>query len=318
MNILLNQPHHSRVHPLNSFNFPGCTCYVKRDDELSFGISGSKLRKYLSLMPWILEQKPQEAVVVGSSFSNHVLSISQLLREHQIEPVLFLLGDPTQHHRGNALFMSLFVKEENIHWQPRGNWDKLDSLALDYQTLQKGKNIDVAIVPKGANCKEALLGALTLASNILENEQELGLTFDHVFIDAGTGLMAAALILGFALAKKRCMVHVVLIADTPEAFSKVLEERRQDAGILHNTLFLYKTYTPTNSPSFGSTNATVFKTIGSIAQQEGFLTDPIFTAKLFFEGRRIIEEEKLMGNILFVHSGGALTLAGFQDQIAKV
>lgn len=258
---------------------------------------------------------------MGGSFSNHVLSISQLLREQQIEPVLFLLGDSKQPLHGNALWSSLFAAKENIHWIPRGNWENLDALAKDYQTIKANNRIPVSIIPKGGNCREALPGALTLAEQILSHEQEIGVPFDHVFVDAGTGMMAAALILAFAALKKPCTIHVLLIAQSDDAFQKVLAERSDDWAALFNTplpsTFFYKTYVPQNAPSFGATNARVFQTISRIARQEGFLTDPIFTAKLFDEGQRIISEDQLKGNILFVHSGGGLSLSGFQAQMAK-
>lgn len=319
---LLPFPRYSRIHRLHSFSTSNGLCYVKRDDELGFGVSGSKLRKYLSLLPPILERRPQQAVVLGGGFSNHVLSIAQLLREARIEPVLFLLGDPRQELKGNLLWTSLVVDQKHIHWFPRNYWDRLDALAKDYQTIQAEKGIDVAITPKGGNCREALPGAITLAEDIIRYEKEAGIAFDHVVVDAGTGMMAAALILAFGWLNKPCKVHVVLIAQSDAEFEEVLEARREDWEALFGPLlpssFLYRTYTPQNAPSFGATNAAVFKMIKRTARQEGFLTDPIFTAKLFFEGERIIAEEKLAGNLLFVHSGGGLSLSGFQDQLAKI
>jgi 1-aminocyclopropane-1-carboxylate deaminase/D-cysteine desulfhydrase-like pyridoxal-dependent ACC family enzyme len=47
-------PRQSRIHSLRSFSRG--RCYIKRDDELGFGISGTKVRKYLSLLPAILRE----------------------------------------------------------------------------------------------------------------------------------------------------------------------------------------------------------------------------------------------------------------------
>ena len=41
---------------LNHFPNNGVNCYVKRDDELGCGISGSKLRKYASLLPFLMNK----------------------------------------------------------------------------------------------------------------------------------------------------------------------------------------------------------------------------------------------------------------------
>ncbi len=311
-------PCRSRIHRLRSF---GERCYVKREDELGFGISGTKLRKYLSLLPEILKKKPDEAIVIGSPYSNHVLSFSQVLRENGIEPILFLLGDPQSKKQGNYLFSSLFADSKNIHWTPRSKWDEIERSAEAFVRERAKKKIRAQVVPKGANCKEALPGSLTLALDILRNEQEDGIAFDHLIIDSGTGLTACALLLAFAFLNKNVFLHIILIAGTEEQFSSVLAERKKDFEALLNIALpsptQFKLYSSSTAPSFGAVNATIFKEISTIARSEGFLTDPVFTAKLFLEGKKILAEQHLKGNVLFIHSGGGLGLTGFQEQIEK-
>lgn len=314
-------PHLSRVHPLHSFSNERVSCYVKREDELGFGISGTKLRKYLSLLPAILEEKPDEAVITGSAYSNHVLSLAQLLRENKIKPMLFLLGDSSCKLQGNLLFSTLIVGPKNIRWVSRKKWQEIDQIAELYAKEREEAKIKAVVIPKGGNCAAALPGALTLALDILRNEQEAGITFDHVLIDSGTGLTACALVLAFAYLQKKIFVHVVQIAGTQEEFQQTLTERQRDfealtgESIVHPTRF--KLYTPSTAPAFGAVNATIFRMIAEMAQEEGFLTDPVFTAKLFYEGKKILTEQNLTGNVLFLHSGGTLGLTGFQEQIVS-
>jgi 1-aminocyclopropane-1-carboxylate deaminase len=311
---------HSRIHPLRSFSQG--RCFVKREDELGFGVSGTKVRKYISLLPAILQDKPDEAVVIGSAYSNHVLSFSQLLRENGIEPILFLLGDAAYKMQGNLLYSSLIVDRKNIHWVARSKWFGIDQIAETYSQERAQQNIKTLIVPKGGNCSAALPGALTLALDILRNEEEAGMTFDHLFIDSGTGLTACALLLAFAYLHKPIFLHIVQIAGEEEEFLDVLEERRKDFEMLlgESVHFptRFKLYTPSIAPSFGAVNTTIFKTIVEIARTEGFLTDPIFTAKIFYEGKKILAEHAIEGNILFIHSGGGLGLTGFQEEMARL
>jgi 1-aminocyclopropane-1-carboxylate deaminase len=311
---------HSRIHPLRSFSRG--RCYVKREDELGFGISGTKVRKYLSLLPVILQDKPNEAIIIGSAYSNHVLSFSQLLRENGIEPVLFLLGDATYKIQGNLLYSSLIVDRKNIHWVSRSKWLGIDQIVEKYSQERAQQNIKTLIVPKGANCSAALPGSLTLALDILRNEEEEGVTFDHLFIDSGTGLTACSLLLAFAHFQKPIFLHIVQIAGEEEEFLDILEERRKDFEMLVGEPIhfptRFKLYTPSIAPSFGAVNATIFKTIAELARNEGFLTDPVFTAKIFYEGKKILAEQNIEGNVLFIHSGGGLGLTGFQDEMAQL
>lgn len=309
-------PRHSRIHPLRTFSVPSGTCYVKREDELGFGISGTKVRKYLSLLPSILQDKPNEAILIGSAYSNHILSFSQLLRENGIEPILFLLGDDACKMQGNLLYSALIAK--NIHWIPRGKWHDIDQIAESFAQERK----KAIVVPKGGNCAASVPGAMTLALDIIRNEEEAGIAFDHLFIDSGTGLTACALLLAFAYLNKKTFVHILQVAGDWEEFQSTLADRKKDFEALLGepvpSPVHFKLYTPSIAPAFGAVNATVFKTIAEIAQNEGFLTDPVFTAKLFYEGKKILAEQNLNGNVLFLHSGGGLGLTGFQEELAKV
>jgi 1-aminocyclopropane-1-carboxylate deaminase len=313
---------HSRIHLLRSFAETGAKCFVKREDELGFGVSGTKVRKYLSFLPAFLQERPAEAVIIGSAHSNHVLSLSQLLKENGVEPILFLLGDKDCKLQGNLLYSALVVGLRNIHWIPRGKWSEIDKIASDFAEQRAQANIKTRVVPKGANCAAALPGAMTLALDILRNEEENQIEFDHLMIDSGTGLTACALLLAFAFLGKKTLLHIVQVAGDKKEFDKTLEERRLDfESLLHTSLpspSHFQLYTPSIAPAFGSVNAAVFHNIAELAYKEGFLTDPVFTAKLFCEGRRIIAEQKLTGNILFIHSGGGLGLTGFQEEIAKL
>lgn len=307
----------SRIHRLRSF---AGNCYVKRDDELGFGISGTKVRKYSSFLPAFLSEKPQEAVIIGSAYSNHVLSLSQLLRENGVKPILFLLGDPACKLQGNLLLTALVAELKNIHWVSRKKWVEIDAIAEAYANQRATEGVKALIVPKGANCASSLPGAMTLALDVLRNEQELGREFDHLFIDSGTGLTAAALLLAFALLGKKTFVHIVLAAGDKEEFINTLEQRKKDLeALLGNPVpspTLFNLYFSSTAPSFGSVNAAVFDAIAAIAKEEGFLTDPVFTAKLFLEGKKVLLEKNLQGNILFIHSGGGLGLTGFQEEMA--
>jgi 1-aminocyclopropane-1-carboxylate deaminase/D-cysteine desulfhydrase-like pyridoxal-dependent ACC family enzyme len=307
----------SRVHRLKTFGDEQALCFVKRDDELSFGISGSKIRKYLSLIPFLLKNLVKEAVVIGGVYSNNVLGLSQVLIENSIQPTLFLLGEKPVKPVGNFLLTSLLVPKESIQWISRADWKNVDQLAKDYADQQQHKTI---IIPEGACMVEALPGALTLAVDIIRNEKQLGLQFDHIFLDAGTGLTAIATLLAFAWLKKPVTLHVVQMADGEKEFlgnlsqfkndfEELVEQKVEELSIKERL----KLYTPSTARSFGSTNRQIFQEIRRLAQEEGFLTDPIYTAKLFLTARHLVNQHTIKGNCLIVHSGGGLSLIGFQE-----
>ncbi len=315
----VDYPCQSRVHRLPSFDTDTCSCYVKRDDELGFGISGTKVRKYRSLLPFLLKERFDEVIVIGGVNSNNVLGLVQLLIENRIAPRLFLRGDPSRPTVGNGFLTRMLVSESVVRWLSREEWTHVEELAHQYAREQETLGRRVFVVPEGASCEQSLAGSLTLALDIQRNEEQVAHPLEHIFIDAGTGLSAIGLLLGLAYTKASNHTHVLLLADDEAAF---LERLKSFHDLFEKSIaqpcpmpHRFTLYHPENAPSFGSTNARVWQEIRDVARCEGFFLDPIYSAKLFVEARRILTQQHLVGHSLLVHGGGALALAGFQAQL---
>lgn len=310
-------PTHSRVHKLNVGKEHKHDCYVKREDELGCLLSGSKVRKYRSLVAALKSKGYKKVGLIGSQFSNHVLGLSSLLLENSIEPMLFLLEAKNPPLAGNALFIQLFVPKNNIQLIPRESWNQAYEIASCWQ-IANGDN-QSCIVPEGGSLQDSVAGLTTLALDIIQNEKQTNLIFNDILIDSGTGLTAASLIATYGLLKKTAHIHVMLAAATPDAFKDKLAEVKQAleylTGMQISSLPQYSIHRPPCAKSFGSTNANIFQTIKSTAQSEGFLLDPIYSSKLFLLLNKLIETKSLSGPTLFIHSGGLFSLAGFQSQL---
>ena len=119
----------SRIHRLQWFG--RSDIWVKRDDELSFGVSGTKLRKHASIIPALKLKGIEEVVVIGGANSNNVLSAAQTLTENGIKITPFLLGPPS-HKQGNLKLLSLFIDDDEIHWVSRDQWAGIETLVNNY------------------------------------------------------------------------------------------------------------------------------------------------------------------------------------------
>jgi 1-aminocyclopropane-1-carboxylate deaminase/D-cysteine desulfhydrase-like pyridoxal-dependent ACC family enzyme len=302
--IDLSYPLHSRIHPLNY----GKQWFVKREDELSFGISGSKYRKYASLIPYIKTQGYKEAYLVGSSYSNHLVGMLQLLNEHHITPTVYLLHLHDAEPKGNLGFIKLLLGKHPLHLLSRDDWPHKDVI------IKKTLPSRAMYISEGAEMFPSLPGALSLARDIASNP----LVFDHLFIDAGTGLSAIALLLGMQAYGLHGKVHIILVAYDEASFLKKLFEYKdllEKALSCVISLPEFQLYPSFIGKSFGSTNQAIFEEIRSLAQEEGILTDPVYSAKLFYSAKQVHKNSSLQGNILCIHSGGGLTLCGFQKEL---
>lgn len=306
----------ARLHSIDTLNTSTAACFVLRDDELGFGISGSKRRKYASLLPYIKRNQFEKVILIGSAFSNHIVSFAQCLIENRYEPVLFLLKRHDIQIKGNQLLIKLLVSDDQVYWIPEQEWPHVEEIAEEWAKSQPYKCL---VVPEGGCMAEALFGSLTLSLDILRHKPQY--SFNHIILEAGTGLTAIALILAFAWIDEDTIIHVLLLGGSSEAFLQkllffleIFNKTFSVSLTLEQVQPYFQLHIPETARSFGSVNAHVLKMIRYMARNEGILTDPIYSAKLFLEGRGIINN--LQGNVLFVHGGGGLSLMGFQELVA--
>lgn len=311
----------TRIHPANQY-FGDKEVWIKREDELSGSIIGSKYRKYASLLPFFRESHYTELWIVGSEQSNNVMGLLQMACEYNIPYRLLLWQTNNPVLKGNSLWTRMIADPERI--------DRVKQEEMpDYQTLidQKQKeqpSLNPLIVPEGADTIASLPGLMTLAKDIAN--QEADKTFEHIFIDSGTGQTAIALVLGLSLlGKTNKTIHITLTAGDQATFTNKLSFYQEKLPIYFpiknpERLSLPKLafYRPETAPAFGAINKTCFKQIQQLAKEEGILTDPIYGIKHFYTCQSILKKNALSGQKLIIHNGGILGLSGFQEQLASL
>lgn len=276
--------YHSRTHRLPSFDTSDAQVWLKREDESGWGISGIKKRKYASLMPFLAQQGIAEVLLHGGVNSNNVVGLLQLLREYRIQPRI--AADAKHAARaerlaGNALLFDLLADE----------------------SLYASPSPAAFSIPEGTTCREALAGACTLALDIDES-------YDHIWIDSGTGMSAAALIWMLGAMERNTTVHVVQMADTATYFPEKLREIgvwfKELTALKNIQPAAWQVHTPATAKSFGSVNATLRGFIRALAHTEGVLADPIYSGKLLFTLREHLRTKPMQGRVLAIHSGGGM------------
>ncbi|MEL6254110.1 MAG: pyridoxal-phosphate dependent enzyme [Bacteroidota bacterium] len=304
----------SRVQLLHSFSSASRKVYVKREDETGFSVSGTKRRKYASLLPYIEKHEFKEVILLGGEHSNHLPAIIQLLRERGIRFRVFVKKSHQFSKKGNRFLLHLLIKEEEIEYLDSDQWKNAESY------LGNKYGSEIFILPEGASCSASLAGAGSLGLDLRRNEEGLQNPFSHLFLDAGTGMSAAGMILAQSQLKHPANIHVVLMAGEKEEFLLQLQAYAQDWKEIFGEEILdfshLYLYFPQSGKSFGSINQEVLKTIRKMAIKEGLLLDPVYNAKLFQTALFQIEEQELKGNICIVHSGGGSGLMGFAEKFS--
>ncbi|NDD58489.1 MAG: pyridoxal-phosphate dependent enzyme [Chlamydiae bacterium] len=311
---LANYPRHSRIHPLTSLTTTETRVFVKREDEIGPFSLGTKLRKYLSLIPFLAKCR-HEIALIGGPYSNHILALCLLLNENKLPYTLFLYGPAPQDVQGNYLFTRLATPLDKIHFIDPSI--PLESFIKEYELKT---HTSFFWVPEGGSCEASLPGALTLSKDIQRNEKQHHMTFDHIYIDAGTGFIAAALLAGLGALKKNTHLHIVQMAGGDLSMHAMIEETLSWFQTLYKIkpqLPSFDILLPTKGKAFGSISQSHMQFISHFAKLEGILLDPIYNAKLFITAKEHLQKEKKQGNVLIIESGGTFTLSGFTKHLNK-
>lgn len=313
----------TRIHPLPSK--PKSGIWIKREDELSSGISGSKLRKYASLLPYLKKQEVEVVAMIGGPNSNNLVGLAQLLKENAIKPIAYIRQAGDSRKQGNALLLDMLLKEDETRFVAREDWSEVEAIAN--RELQNGdfRTSKSHLLLEGCFGTEGIPGAMTLAEDILRNESEEKTHFERIYIDCGTGLTAMGLILGLELLedpKQQREIAVTLIAEEENMFLSKLSEIRKKLDIPfpegrenRNSIRFLK---PTLSPKFGSISASLFKCCRDIAKTEGIIMDPTYSVKHYATMQEDLRTSPLEKPCLFINNGSPLGTMGFQGKLQLI
>lgn len=307
----------SRIQRLHSSDQHAVDIFLKRDDELCSTISGTKLRKYSSLLPFLASSGVEKAILVGSRNSNNLVGLAQELSEQGIEFEFLLCGPSSRNDGLNFRLLTSLWPDVPIHWLSPEEWQTSESIADEMASDSTKK---IITIPEGAFMKEAFQGAATLSDDVLKNERDYGVSFKNIFIDSGTGLSAIAFLHRYRKLAGNAHVHVVQLAGVANEFELAVQkiaswnlksEPFDSEKILENTTIRRSTV----SPSFGSVNRSVLDFIQEMAQSEGVLLDPIYSAKLLKTCLETVSHEQIEGPVLAIHSGGTHSLFDFLPKL---
>lgn len=263
---------------------------------------GYKARKFRSLLPWIVEQNPSWVRLFGSSHSAFITELSLGLAQ-----------------RGIACRYQLQGREG----PPKG-FGLLNRLILGSsfcdRACENGRAGDVHSsqppldIAEGGECPASLPGVLEMGYGLAQSIIEKAWLPQEIYIDAGTGLSAVGLLLALSQLRLPARLKIVSMSgQTQFQIQAKVQEFGQYLRWRPEKIADFEVLSPPTARSFGSTNHTVFKEIQRMAQDEGILVDPVYSAKLTLTFEQVHQPQ--IPALVYI-GGGARELLCFQDQLA--
>ncbi len=192
---------------------------VKRDDAISFGFGGNKIRKLRYVIPAVLAEGADVVITCGGVQSNHARATAAACAVHGIHCHIVANGEEPAHPSGNALLNRLLGASVEYVSGREGRAPAMAAAAERFRA--EGRR--PTIVPLGASTPIGALGYVAGVGELLEQ----GVRPDVIVHAGSSGGTMAGILAG-------CLLHglstrvIAISADDPPA-----EVERAVRGILH-------------------------------------------------------------------------------------
>lgn len=313
------------IHFLESFSSlcGGPAIYIKRDDLTSLGMGGNKTRKLEFLIGEAFKQGKDTLVTAGGLQSNHCRLTAAAARKAGLSCHLVLNGNKPDLPNGNLLLDRLFGA--TVHYCERKDRDIL--------LEQTGKDLEAKgqkpyIIPVGGSNSVGSVGYVNAMLELKPQLKQMNIEPDAIVFATSSGGTQTGLTLGARMTGYKGQILGISIDQTKtgdEPFPPILVEiANTTARRLESSLSMTEKDFLLNCDYLGEGYAIPgdleFNAIKQMAQLEGILLGPVYTARAMGGLIDLIKKEFFTKDqtILFWHTGGTPELFAWADPLNAV
>ncbi|WIM37540.1 D-cysteine desulfhydrase family protein [Paenibacillus sp. PK4536] len=308
--ILANLP--TKIEKLEriSAQLQGPSIYIKRDDQTGTELSGNKIRKLEYCIREAIDQGCDTLITCGGIQSNHCRATAAVAAKLGLKAIVVLRGHDPDTYEGNLLLDHLLGAE--VRWISSEDYrdHRMDIMhTIADEVSAKGQQ--AYVIPEGASSGIGAFGYFSALQEIVQQEQELGISFDAVIVAVGSGGTHGGLLLAQQLLPTSHRIIGINVCDDEDYFIKaittVIEESAhyldQSVTIPTEAIEIIDGYV---GKGYAQSQPQELQCIKDLASLEGVILDPVYTGKAFYG---LVEEIRKgtfqdLQNILFIHTGG--------------
>ena len=292
--------------------------YIKRDDLTEPTLGGNKVRKLELFLQEAKEQNADYIVTYGAPQSNHCRLTVATANKLGFKTLLILAKNNDINYNGNFLIYDLYDTE--IVWT---DTDKVPETIDHTLNSLKEKGFRPYLIQGGGHGDLGTHAYRLAYDEIIQQEQDLGLHFSHIFHASGTGTTQAGLVAGKLLNQQDTEVIGISVARNRKRGSEVIEESilsylsqyQKEAFYNKDVLRFIDDYV---GDGYADIYPDITKTIKMVVKQSNILLDPVYTGKAFYGMMQYINTHQIKEqNILFIHTGGIPLLFNYANTFQK-
>lgn len=301
----------------------GIDLWIKRDDLAGPSFGGNKARQLDFYLGAALAQECDTILITGAVQSNFVRTAAALAAKLGMRTIVQLEArvpgqDELYESSGNVLLNQL-LGAEVIHYPEGEDEVGADAALRERAEEERRKGFRPYVIPLAlGNPPLGALGYIDAAKEIMDQKSY----FDAVLVASGSGLTHAGLLAGFhangfagrvigscvrrdAL-QQRARIRSVL--DDVEALNPATK---------HVPSELISIWDGALDPGYGQIGPAAFIAMKMVAETEGLILDPVYTAKVFAAIPAFVDSGEIArgSKVLFVHTGGLASLFAYQTNL---
>ncbi len=286
--------------------------YIKRDDLLSLGLGGNKIRNLEFLIADALAQGATDVVTAGRLQSNHCRLTAAACIRIGLRAHLVFLGAPPATATGNFLLDQLFGA--NVYFTcsddraSRARWiDMLMGMLPDLGRVPY-------LTPVGGSDARGAIGHALAARELARQLDGLGERRATVVLATATGGTQAGMLAGFARLGFDASIHGFAVAKAAEELAAdVLGIANGVSAAIDGPRIVAEQVVVDGTAlgaGYGMPSVAGRAAIELLARSEGILADPVYTGKALagFLARVRADAYAPDEAVVFLHTGGAAAL----------
>lgn len=283
--------------------------WFKRDDLISFGFGGNKIRGLEIILADALNKKANWLVTGAGVQSNHVRATAAAAAHTGLQCMAVYWGKPPTILDGNYRFSRMLGAHPHFTYDDdRVSVDTHIRLVAD--SLQK-KGYRPYAIPRGGACARGVLGHVLAVFELYQQCLYQGLELNAIVLAVGSGGTYAGWLLGIRLLNLPWALLGYTVSREPEQVSQQIATLATEAATLLHLNWVFQAddapvYGGFIGQGYGIPSHESANAIKKIGRTEGILLDPVYTGKAMAGILHGLQTEQFSDykTIIFVHTGG--------------
>jgi len=303
--------HRTPVHPLPSLarRLHRERLWIKRDDLITFGFGGNKIRGLEFLVGEALSQGADTLITGAGPLSNHVRATAAVGAKCGLRTAVVYWGEDKGHESGNYELVRMLGAETTFTGcSDRSSVDE-QMASLAEELAKRGRK--PYVIPRGGASPLGVVGHVLAVPELMQQFPGLAAMPEVIVLPVGSGGTLAGWLLGTSYYRAPWRVEAVTVSrPAAEARTQVLQLVREtekllgiDSGVSESHVVIHDGYI---GPGYGAPSPEGSEAIRLAAVEEGVFLDPVYTGKAL-AGLIALCDTGYFDNlkrVLFLHTGG--------------